>query len=108
MYTMTLNDGTVIGNLKMVNNTLRSAEGLTAEMLRGKLAPVTIAGSKSAEEDEDWGGLVGTHEAMEVCYVKMIDGEAAVALADVDPERLRRERLEGNIEYIAMMTGVEL
>ena len=108
MYTMTLNDGTVYGNLMLVNNTLRSREITAAEDLRGKLSPVIIAGSSTAEESEDRGGLVGTHEAMEVCYVKKFGDEYAVALADINPETFSRERLEGNIEYLAMMMGVDL
>ena len=108
MYEMTLNDGTKISGLKLVNNTLRRTEALTAEMFRGKLSPVTITGTSAEGEDEDWGEVSGTHDCMEVCYIKQIDGQYALALADVDPVRLERERTEAKIEYIAMMTGVEL
>ena len=108
MYTMKLNDGSVIGGLKLVNNTLRTAEELTEEMLRGKLSPVTIEGTSTQGEDEDMTGLVGTHEAMAICYLKKKDGVNVLALADIDPVLLRRERLEGNVEYLAMMMGVEL
>ena len=108
MYTIRLNDGNVIGNLKLVNNTLRRAEEMTAAMFRGKLSPVTISGVSGSDESEDWGGLAGEHECMSVCYVKKIGDDYALALADVDPVKLENERRDANIEYIAMMTGVEL
>ena len=108
MYSMTLNDGTKIDGLSLKNNTLRRTEAMTAEMFRGKLCPVTIEGVKSDDEDNDDFGLVGTHDCMEVCYIKKIDDEYALALADIDPESLADERRDSQIAYLAMMIGVEL
>lgn len=36
MYTLKLSDGSEIGGLRMVNNTLRSVNEITREMLAGK------------------------------------------------------------------------
>ena len=108
MYSMTLNDGTKIDGLSLKNNTLRRAEAMTEEMFRGKLCPVTIEGVKGDDEDYDDFGLAGTHNCMEVCYIRKIDDEYALALADVDPKSLADERRDAQIAYLAMMTGVEL
>ena len=105
MYTMTLNDGTEITELRMINNTLRRTEEMTAEMFRGKLSPVTITGERGEGEDEDWGGIAGTHEAMEVCYVKQIDGDYALALADIDPDVWERRKLRADVDFALMLGG---
>ena len=108
MYKMTLNDGTEITGLKMINNTLRRTEEMTAEMFRGKLSPVTITGERGEGEDEDWGGIAGTHEAMEVCYVKQIDGDYALALADpavIDPDKWERKKLRADVDFALMLGG---
>lgn len=105
MYTMTLNDGTEITGLKMINNTLRRKEKMTAEMFRGKLSPVTITGERGEGEDEDWGGIAGTHEAMEVCYVKQIDGDYALALADIPADKWERRKLRADVDFALMLGG---
>ena len=107
MYKMTLNDGTEITGLKMINNTLRRTEEMTAEMFRGKLSPVTITGERGEGEDEDWGGIAGTHEAMEVCYVKQIDGMYALALADIPADKWERKKLRADVDFAIMLGGAE-
>ena len=106
MITITLNNGTKIEGLKLSGNVIYSETPLTLTQFRGKLNPVTITGSA---EDEDTCGVIGVHNAMEVCYIKKTpDGKYALALADIDPKVLADERRDALIEYIAMMTGVEL
>lgn len=108
MYTMKLNDGTVLENLKMGNGVLISSEALTEESLRGKLCPVTITGEQTEGEYDDFNGMTGFHEAMEVVFVRHgADGGTEIALAEADAEMLKYARLEARMEYIAMMTGVD-
>lgn len=109
MYTITLNDGTKIDGLRLERNILWRKQEMTAAMFRGKLAPVTItAGKDDKPEEEDFFGLVGTHDCMTVAYIRQENGEYGLALGTVDPETLADERRDANIAYIAMMTGVEL
>ena len=103
MYTITLNDGTKIEGLTFERNIFFSSSELTPEMFRGKLNPVTIT-----SDTEDETGITGTHQHMELCYVKLMDGKFALALNDIPNDRWEMEKLRANQEYIAMMTGIQL
>jgi len=108
MYTITLNDGTKIEGLTLAGNILWSRKELSYEMFRGKLNPVTISGTKDENDEYDWGGVVGEHSHMEVCYIRNVDGKYALALRDIPNEEWNNAKRDANISYIAMMTGVNL
>ena len=108
MYTITLNDGTKIEGLTLANNILWSNKELTREMFRGKLNPVTISGTKGEYDDEDWGGVVGEHAHMEVCYIRKVNGKYALALNDIPNDKWEFEKLRADVDFTAMMTGVAL
>ena len=103
MYTITLNDGSKIEGLTFERNIFFSSSMIDASKLRGKLAPVTIT-----SDTEDYTGITGTHQHMELCYVKQMDGKYALALGDIPNDRWEFEKLRANQEYIAMMTGIQL
>ena len=106
MITITLNNGTKIEGLKLSGNVIYSETPLTLSQFRGKLNPVTITGSA---EDEDTCGVIGVHNAMEVCYIKKTpEGKYALALADIDPGTLELAKNGADIAYLAMMTGITL
>ena len=103
MYTITLNDGTKITGLTFERNIFWNDTELRAEMFKGKLNPVTIT-----SDAEDYTGITGTHEHMELCYVKQMEGKYALALNDIPDDRWETEKLRANQEYIAMMTDIQL
>lgn len=105
---MTLNDGTKIEGLTLKNNCLVSSSPVTHSQLAGRLNPVTIAGTKTDADDEDFGGLVGTHAHMEVCDIKEIDGAYHIALGDIPDNIFDMNEIRGNIAYIAMMNDIAL
>ena len=80
-------------------------------MFRGKLGHVTIAGDAEADE----AGLIGEHEHMELVQIKhytqkehgMPDGWY-FALREIPAAKLEALQNRGDIDYIAMMTGVTL
>ena len=109
MYKMTLNDGTVIDGLKMKDCCLTRTEKMTPEMFYGKLNPVTIEGKPEAGEDEgDFLCLAGPHKHMRVVYIREADGEYRLALNDIPDSEYELAKLAGDIEYVAMMNGVNL
>ena len=110
-FSITLADGTSIGGLELNGNNFVSKTEITAEMFRGKLGHVVISGNAEADE----AGLIGDHEHMELIQIAhytqkthgMPDGWY-FALREIPADRLERLQERGDIDYIAMMTGVTL
>ena len=105
MYTITLSNGTRIEGFTLKNNCLVRKEEITPAMLNGKLSPVTITGTKSDSDNEDWGNLIGTHEHMQVCYIKQTDEGYALALSDIDNETWERDKLRADVDFALMLGG---
>ena len=92
-------------------NNLISKTKVTEETFRGKLSKVMITGDAEADE----AGLIGEHHNMELVQVAhytqathgMADGYYFV-LRDIPADELERMQNRGDIDYIAMMTGVQL
>ena len=88
-----------------------SNKEVTAETFRGKLSKVVIEGDAEADE----AGIIGTHHNMELVQIAhytqathgMADGYYFV-LRDIPAAELEALRNRGDIDYIAMMTGVTL
>ena len=108
MYTLTLNDGTKLESLTLKRNCLVSSEAVSPDMFRGKLSPVTIAGTKGPDDDEDLGQLIGTHEHMELVYVKERDGEYYIGLREISNSDWENEKLRAVVDYLAMRNGIEM
>ncbi len=108
MYSITLNDGSKLEGFTLKNNCLVTDKAITAATFAGKLNPVTIAGTKGDNDDEDFGGLIGTHPHMEVAYIKQDGNTYRLALSDIPAWLWEREQLKANVEFLAMMTGVTL
>ena len=105
MYTITLSNGEKIEGFTLKNNCLITEKEITAAMFNWKLAPVTISGVKGENDDEDFSGLVGTHEHMQVCYIKNTDEGYALALADIDNETWERDKLRADVDFALMLGG---
>ena len=97
-YKITLADGRVIDNLKLNGNNFISNKVVTSEMFDCNCSPVVI--SDGAETD--------TYENMELVQITEIDGEYWFILREISAKELRERKLESDISYIAMMTGIEL
>lgn len=113
MYRVTLGDGTVLDGLHLNGNNFVSVIPVSEETFAGKLRNVKIECTDlSDEEFGGYGGLVGEHAQMELVQIMRttedLGGEWWFILRDIDPAELERVRLRGDVDYIAMMTGVEL
>lgn len=105
MYTITLSNGEKIDGFTLVNNCLITKNEITPAMFRGKLSPVTISGSKGENDDEDFSGLVGTHQHMELCYIKNTADGYSLALGDIDDETWERDKLRADVDFALMLGG---
>ena len=110
-FTVTLADGTQLSGLELNGNNFVSKTEVTAETFKGKLGRVVITGDAEADE----AGLIGTHEHMELVqiahYTQAVHGCKDgwyFVLRDIPASELEALRNRGDIDYIAMMTGVEL
>ena len=110
-FTITLADGTQLGGLELNGNNFVSKDEVTKGTFRGKLSKVTIEGDAKADE----AGLIGEHENMELVqiahYTQAVhgcDNGYYFVLRDIPEAELETLKNRGDIDYLAMMTGVEL
>ena len=103
-FTVKLADGTQLTGLELNGNNFISKTEVTEATFAGKLGHVVIEG----DADDDMGGLIGEHEHMELVQVEQYGSEWWFILRDMSAAELERLKTRGDIDYIAMMTGVEL
>lgn len=98
-YIITLADGTVLSGLRLNGNTFVSEVPIDNAAFDGNCSPVIISDGETEE----------IHDNMApVPCAQPVKGEYWFVLRDLAPEELREMQTEANIEYLAMMTGVEL
>ena len=98
LYTVTLSDGSVLSDLKLNGNNYISTEPVSADVFIDNCDPVVISD----------GDVEETHDHMALIYVKQIGDEYWFALRDRTADELARLKMQSDIEYLAMMTDVEL
>lgn len=98
IYTILLSDGTEIGNLRLNGNNYISESIIVKERFNGNCSPVII---NDGEHEE-------LHENMELVQITNVDNNYWFILRDISSEELANIKIQSDIEYIAMMTGVEL
>ena len=103
-FTVTLADGTQLGGLELNGNNFITTQGITESTFAGKLSRVIISGDANA----DMFGLIGEHHNMELVQIQKHGAENWFILRDIPAGELERMQNRGDIDYIAMMTGVEL
>lgn len=97
-YKVTLSDGTVIDNLKLNGNNFISNEIIDPMLFNGNCSPVVI--SEGINEE--------IHDNMEVVQITQVNGDYWFVLRDIAISELKQLKLQSDIEYVAMMTGIEL
>ena len=99
IYKVTLADGTVIDGLKMNGNNFISLSPVDPAVFDGNCSPVVIS---NGETDE-------SHENMELVQITANDnGEHWFVLRDISEKELAQIKMQSDIEYVAMMAGIEL
>lgn len=97
-YTITLEDGTTITDLKLNGNNFVSKDVITPEIFDGNLGTVTISDGEVTE----------THENMELAGISVYDGEYYFVLLDIPESEIRNQKLRSDVDYIAMMVDVSI
>lgn len=99
IYTITLADDTEITNLQKNGNNFISNESIDESIFSENCSPVIISDGESVE----------THANMELVQItEQVPGEYWFVLRDVSSEEITRMKMQSDIEYVAMMSGVEL
>ena len=98
-YTITLADGTVLDNLKLNGNNFISNTAINADIFNENCSPVIISDGVNSE----------THNNMEFVQVtEQEPGKYWFVLRELSASELARIKMQSDIEYVAMMTGIEL
>lgn len=98
IYTITLEDGTQIENLRMNGNNFISQEQINPEIFDGNLGEVTI---NDGENDE-------LHENMGLVQVTQMGDEYWFVLRDIPASEIANKKLRSDLDYLAMMADAEI
>lgn len=99
IYTIILADGTSIENLRLNGNNFIARTMIDPAIFAENCSPVTISDGTNEE----------VHSDMELVQVTKSDsGDYWFVLRDISEEELSKIKMQSDIEYVAMMTGVEL
>lgn len=98
IYKITLTDGTVINDLKLNGNNFISSTEIEESVFDGNLLTVTIT---DGEEDE-------IHTAMGLVQISKVGSSSWFVLRDIPETELAFIKMQSDIEYVAMMSEIEL
>lgn len=99
MITITLADGTEIGNLRVNGDNFISSVPINESIFVNNTSPVTIHDSNSVPE---------IHDHMELLQLIRYNNEYWFVLRDLTQEELRQIDIDAKLDYIAMMADVDL
>lgn len=98
-YTITLADGTVLDNLKLNGDNFISNTTINADIFNENCSPVIISDGVNSE----------THNNMEFVQVtEQEPGKYWFVLRELSASELARIKMQSDIDYVAMMAGIEL
>ena len=97
-YKIILADGTVLSNLKLNGNNFVSDAEVTEDQFIDNLDPVVI---NDGETDD-------VHEHMALVQIIKYGEQYYFVLRDRTPDELLRIKMQADIEYLAMMSDIEL
>jgi len=98
-FTITLSDGTQLKDIKMSGSEYVSSKKITESTFEGKLNGVTIESSEGMKEE---------HSNMELVTILKYEDGYYFALRDLSQDELKRMKIESDIEYIAMMSDIDM
>lgn len=98
MATIVLADNTTLSNLTVNGDNFISSSRITEDVFINNLSPVTI--------DTDTEHAVHPH--MELVQLTRVGNEWWFVLRDITEFELEQTKLRGDIDFIAMMTDIDL
>ena len=106
MYTITLSNGHTYSGARL-NGTVYELPGeVSREDIAGGLKRVVV--KLSGELGECEADMSGEYENVQLGYYRVRNGRTYVQFNERDIREVEKVRVRGDIDYIAMMTGVEL
>lgn len=109
MIKIILADGTILDDIVLNGTTFISKTPIDEDIFEHNLSPVDI---EQVGEDSMFmfaPGIIGHHENMVYQpIVSPVEGEFWFGLSDVSEEEMQYAKIRSNIDYIAMMTDIEL
>lgn len=98
-YKIELSDGTVLENLKLNGNNFISETPVSEETFAGKLSAVVFSDNEGHTE---------SHSNMELVQVIFSENAYWFILRDMTADEIAKIKNRADLEYLAMMVGVEL
>lgn len=99
-YTIILADGTTLSDLRLNGNNFISPTEVTADIFEDNCSPLVISDGETEE----------IHEHAELVQIATYPDEDGwwIVFRDLSAQELRDIKTQSDIDYLAMMTGVDL
>lgn len=97
-WKITLSDGTQIKNLELSGNNFISETKVTSEMFEGKLSKVIVEGQENGQP------VKNEYGQMELILID----DNHFALRELSQDEIDKLKMQGDIEYLAMMTETNM
>lgn len=101
-WKITLSDGTQLTDLKLNGNNFISEEKIVEDDFKGKLSKVIIEGIQEGQEVKQ------EYEHMELVQIVHNKDGYYFVLRELSKDELDKIKTQADIEYLAMMTNVDL
>ena len=98
IYSMTLTDGTVIENLRLNGNVFISSEEISSDVFVDNCDPITFSDGDTTE----------IHQHMALVAIERHGNKYWIMLRDRTSDELDKLKIMADIEYLAMMTNVDM
>ena len=99
-FKITLADGTQFKNLKLSGNNYISKVKITEDDFKGKLSKITIENETDKTSEE--------LEHVELVQIVHYEDGYYFVLRQLSADEIDKLKMQGDIEYLAMMTDVDL
>ena len=97
-WKITLSDGTKLENLGLNGNNFISEAEITEDDFKGKLSKVTVEGKDFKQE----------YNNMELVQIAHYEDGYYFVLREIPQEELDKLKMQSDIEYIAMMSNIDM
>lgn len=101
-WKITLANGTRLENLRLNGNNFISDTEITADIFNGNLSKVVIEGIEDGKES------VQQYEHMELVQIVHYEDGYYFILRELSQDELQRIKTQADIEYLAMMSDIDL
>ena len=112
MYKLKLSNGRELSEVKQNGVMLSTTEAITREELERGLGHVVITGEPDVEVAEGEAArerdYSGEYAGMKLQYFSDSGAKREFVIAPMSSEELSSERMRADLEYLAMMSGIQL